>query len=129
MNRFRIDRGEKHLILPKHLLSPDDRRWLSRKLDPRKYNKYSLNVPTPDDWHPTLSDGTVEVSVILTTAVWGHPSIRTCVWGGDDDGMERDELFDSNQDAEDAYIRRVKEVEGWAIVTRDMLSALGFVPV
>jgi hypothetical protein len=128
MNRFRIDRGEQHVI-------PNDRQRKSKQrrakdFDPRKYKKFSLNVPTPDDWCPTLEDGTVEVTVMHLNC-YSHeddkPTIRTCVWGGDDMGMERDEEFTTEAEAEEAYQRRVKEITDWAVVTFDMLKELGFV--
>lgn len=126
MGRFGIDRGEKHVI---GLGKPT--KWAKRKgYDPREYRRFSVNIPTPDDWCPTLEDGTVEVQVMRLHSYTpkDKPAIRTCVWGGDDTGMERDEYFTSWQEADEVYLWRVREVSGWAIVTFKMLEDLGFVP-
>lgn len=88
--------------------------------------QYTRRVPTPDDWHPTAEDGTVRVRVENTTRVWGTPALRVSVWGLDDTGMERDEHFDRAEDAAAAFRRRVREVNGWALVTMTMLRELGF---
>ena len=126
---FRISRGEQHLVKPEGKgarqrgFKPRER---AADYNPRDHKRFTLNIPTPDDFCPTLVDGTVEVSVMLTTMAWGEPSIRTCVWGGDDMGFERDEVFPTDQEAEGAYQRRVQETQGWGIVTIAMLKELGF---
>ena len=137
MRRFRIDRGEEHLlggygVRPKGMSRKE---WKGKMHeDPSKYRRFSINVPTPDDFCPTLEDGTVEVSVLMlnayndgidpyTNTYW----IRTCVWGGDDMGFDRDEEFPTKALAEDCIQRRVKEVCGWSIVTIKMLKELHFV--
>ena len=127
MDRYRIDRGSEHVIG----LEKDDKyaRWAKRKdYDPRKYKRFALNIPTPDDWCPTLEDGTVEVAVIRLNCIMpgDKPAIRTMVWGGDDMGLERDETFETWEEAEEVYLRRVREVSGWGIVTFKMLTDLGF---
>jgi hypothetical protein len=116
MGRFRIDRGE-------WVLRGDTKKIPD---DPRKYASFSLNVPTPDDWNPTLEDGTVEVSVLIMLPSTGGFDIRTCVWGGDDTGMERDETCADSTEMLKCYLRRVEEVSNWGMVTKQMLKDLGF---
>ena len=93
-----------------------------------KKSKYR-KVPTPDDFCGTNDDGTVEVSVVLFPRYTQDDphSIRTCVWGTDDFGLERDESFKTEKEAHEAYHRRVKEVNGWAIITIKSLKEMGFV--
>ena len=86
-------------------------------------------IPTPDDFCGTNDDGTVEVGVILFPRFTQDDphSIRTCVWGNDDFGLERDEFFKTEKEAHEAYHRRIKEVNGWAIVTIKTLREMGFI--
>lgn len=124
MTGYRISRGAQHVI---GLAKPE--KWAARKgFDPREHRRFAVNIPTPDDWCPTLEDGTVEVQVLRlhSFAPEDKPAIRTCVWGGDDLGMERDEYFTSWAEADEAYLRRIREVSGWGIVTFKMLKDLGF---
>ncbi len=93
-----------------------------------EYWEYNIFVPTPDDFHPTLADGTVEVSVMRLPYPKKPETIRTCVWGGDDTGYDRDEDFRTKEEARLCFERRVKEVSNWGIITVDMLRELGFVP-
>ena len=88
---------------------------------------YDISVPTPDDFYPTYEDGTVKVSVMRLPYPRKPETIRTCVWGGDDTGYDRDESFRTKKEARLCFERRVKEVNGWGIVTVQMLLDLGFV--
>lgn len=92
--------------------------------DPRKYRKFTLNIPTPDNFCGTYPDGTVVVYVTTRSEPF---SVTTSVWGTDDFGFLKDEIFQTQAEAEDCFQRRVKEVQQWAIVTIKMLKELGFV--
>lgn len=103
---------------------------MSRKKNnqkPRRFaehRRFTLRVPTPDNWSPTEADGCVRVSVIDMGV--DTPMVRTCVWGGDDIGLERDEAFGSVYEKNRAYDQRVKEVRNWGIVRMQDLIDMGF---
>ena len=88
----------------------------------------ALRIPTPDEWYGTYEDGTVKVSVINLTS-WNNekPCIRVCVWGNDDFGLEKDTYFENNEEVQTFFDSKVKEVNGWSIVTIKMLREMGFV--
>jgi hypothetical protein len=73
--------------------------------------------PTTDDWSPTYPDGTVAMSSVIPLR---NGQFRIAVWGGDDDGFERD--FDTEPEA-----RRTLAALP-AIITKTDLKARGFGP-
>lgn len=76
--------------------------------------------PTSDCWHPNFPDGTVSLSFIeLSTGQW-----RVCVWGADDDGMERDFKHGDRQKAKKLY-NRLAECSD---ITKEICQELGMVP-
>lgn len=65
----------------------------------KKPIKYEFYAPTIDDWYPNFVGNTVRVSVFplgVTRINIGNIGLhdkvlmRVCIWGGDDDGMEKD---------------------------------------
>lgn len=82
---------------------------------PLREGEARKRVTTPDDWHPCYEGGEVEVWLVslLNATHW-----RVCVWGADDDGMERDFL-----------VREVAEVFYHSIsngITHNALRGMGF---
>lgn len=72
---------------------------------------------TTDEWYPCFTGKRVKCSVMrLPTA---PKIVRVCVWGADDDGMERD--FESQAEATDMY-RALPEP-----LTKKWLTEHGFI--
>jgi hypothetical protein len=88
--------------------------------------RYTIHIPTPENWYPTYEDGTVRVSVLNVTSTWGRPAVRVVVWGADDYGMVRDEYLATAEEARECFARRVREVTNWGLVSGQMLKDLGF---
>ena len=84
----------------------------------------TLHVLTDDDWYPTFPGNLVYVKVMRL-----YPScdVRTCVWGGDDFGMDRDEPF-----TEGLIEKRMTEALLWktsgVYLNKDYLVSIGFLP-
>ncbi|HEC72591.1 MAG: hypothetical protein ACTSW7_00635 [Candidatus Thorarchaeota archaeon] len=92
-----------------------------------QYLEHEIYLPTTDQFYPNYPNDTVRVKVILCTKIWGYPAIRTCVWGADDCGYDRDEKFGTKKQARQAYKKRVDEINSWKVVTRKKLKELGFI--
>ena len=94
---------------------------------PGKPKRFELYIPTPDDWYPNCPGDMVRVCDMDTTLSWKRLSIRTCVWGADDCGMDRDEFFETLKEKDEAYEQRCREVKDWTSVSKKTLKSLGFV--
>lgn len=90
------------------------------------YCRTNRMVPTPDQWYPCFEGNLVQVSVIYTTPCWPKPSIRVCVWGRDDFGLEKDLFFDSVEESKIAYNEWSERISRWGIVTIAELRQQGF---
>lgn len=97
-----------------------------KKRNINSYRRYDKFLPTTDDWYPNYDNDMVKVSVILTTEIWGKPSVQFCVWGNDDFGMERPEYFATKKEARQKYKEIVRTINNWSIVTKEMLKDLNF---
>lgn len=87
--------------------------------------RYTTHIPSPDDW--AEADGTVEVMVMTL-----HPFDEYQMWvirvmvRGATRSLVKDIDATSKEDSEAIYERCVKEVNGWAIVTKKMLCDMGY---
>lgn len=100
----------------------------------QREREFKIRIHTPDDWYPTAKDGTVEVTVMLLTHDYNEHHdyfVRTCVWGEDDFGMEKDLYFpltnEGLQEAIKAYDSAVEFIKPLKSITVDDLKAAGFV--
>lgn len=95
-------------------------------------NPICITYPTSDDWHPTFSNGTVEIRVYAYYDCYPEGTkpdgmIRICVRGADDTGMERDERLNMSK-----YEQRLIEIKYWLEhklpnpITMDWLRSQGF---
>lgn len=95
-----------------------------------KYTVLQFFLKTTDDWHPCWNEDEVKVSVIRMKRLRKSEGLeergwRICLWGADDDGMERD--FDKGDDGED--LRDILE-EALSIpepITKSWLRQKGYV--
>ncbi len=80
----------------------------------RKYDKEKM-LYASDDWYPNYPGDMVRVRfLMLSDGNW-----RVCVWGADDDGMERD--FADKDEAYKVYFSLISPI------SHDFLKTLGFV--
>lgn len=80
--------------------------------------KHTKRVKSPDNWHPSFDDGTVEVNLHYYKQE-GRKKWRLSVWGDDDFGMEIDDL-DINKAFE--IFRKIDDG-----ITQKRLKEIGFV--
>lgn len=90
------------------------------------YIRSDKRVHTNEDWFPTWEGGQLKVSVLLCTYIWQRPSVRVCVWGGDDYGFERDWDLKSAEQAVEFYQYWVRRISGWTYLTESTLRGMGF---
>lgn len=95
------------------------RKKKEKKAQPLGSTKVSMLRPTPDDWHPTLEGGFVEVR--LYRRLPGGKAL-VCAWGGDDTGMELWFDADAAESATTLYLHLATA----PFVSKRYLAALGF---
>lgn len=91
------------------------------------HRKFSL--PTQDDWYPNRIRNTVEISVYEYTIPDKHNNltIRVCVWGDDDFGLEKDMFFPNSNEKEKALKEILREVDDFPNpLNQDWLRDRGF---
>ena len=97
-----------------------------KKINKNHKNRVTLTVKAADQWYPNFPNDMVEVSAMILR---DGLTVRVCVWGADDHGMERDVLCSSGGEARRLfresvdYIRKLKELEP---IDQEFLISEGF---
>jgi hypothetical protein len=97
-----------------------------KKINKNHENRVTIMVKVTDQWFPNFPNSMVEVSAMI---LHDGLTVRVCVWGADDHGMERDVLCSSGGEARRLfrksvdYIEKLKEIEP---INQEFLTSEGF---
>ena len=106
------------------------------QIDRHHYNRIervvesSRQIPTSDDWSPTLEGGFVEVKCFIHAYIQDQSRTyfcRICIWGGDDTGREIDFTTSNFETALTFYEKWSNWMGQIALIDFEELKLLGFV--
>lgn len=95
---------------------------------PAKPKRFETFIKTTDQWFPNYPGNKVKVHVYDITEFTpdGVFSIIIGVWGDDDDGMSKQEDFETIKERNKAFKQWVREIKTWRVVTKAELKRLKF---
>lgn len=99
-----------------------------------RLREFRRQVPTPDDWSPTIVTDRGERVVDGLAFLDDYPGraggryfVRICFWGGDDLGRDRDFATDDLAEAQRTFEERASWLAGLTSVSLRLLREEGFV--